>query len=60
MWWQFSSATLTLSCRRINDAETLERLGTVDPLDPTPLPPGTAGVRTDGMDDPTGAGRTGV
>ena len=35
-------------------------VASVDPLDPSPLPPGTAGVRTDGMDDPTGAGRTGV
>ncbi|MBP2416377.1 SRPBCC family protein [Microlunatus capsulatus] len=33
-------------------------VASVDPLDPAPLPPGTAGVRTDGMDDPTGAGRT--
>ena len=35
-------------------------VSSVDPLDPSPLPPGTAGVRTDGMDDPTGAGRPGV
>ena len=35
-------------------------VASVDPLDRSPLPPGTAGVRTDGMDDPTGAGRTGA
>ncbi|SDT21952.1 Polyketide cyclase / dehydrase and lipid transport [Friedmanniella luteola] len=35
-------------------------VASVDPLDPTPLPPGTAGVRTDGMDEPTGAGRSDV
>jgi carbon monoxide dehydrogenase subunit G len=38
---------------------TATSVGAVDPVDPSPLPSGTAGVRTDGIEDDT-PGRTGV